>query len=286
MEKIKAYYALTKPGLVRGNLILTAAGFLFAAHGHITLQTIVLLLATLIGIFFVIASGCVFNNYIDRNIDRQMARTKDRALVMGTISGQHALIYAAVLGILGILTLVFFTNVLTLSLALIGFIFYVLLYTPMKHYSAHAALIGSLSGAVPIVVGYCAVTNNFDIPAALLFLMLIFWQMPHFYAIAIYRLNEYQAAHVPVFPLEKGIFKTKIYILLYIIFFSICCFLLFFWHFAGTIFGISSGILCLIWLSFSISGFTTTNDSRWARTMFFLSLIVIMSLSVLLALRM
>src|SRR5258708_1541786 len=95
---IKDYYSLTKPGIIYGNTITAIAGFFLASHGH---AGVGLLLATLIGLSFVIASGCVFNNYIDRDIDAAMARTKDRPLVIGRVSGRVAIIYGTILGILG-----------------------------------------------------------------------------------------------------------------------------------------------------------------------------------------
>jgi len=109
-QTVKAYYRLTKPGIIYGNAITALAGFLLASRGHID---IILGIATLLGISLVIASACVFNNYLDQGIDIKMARTKKRALVTGVIKGQAALVYAVILGIVGFTALAAYTNALT-----------------------------------------------------------------------------------------------------------------------------------------------------------------------------
>ena len=173
----KLYYQLTKPGIVYGNAIAAVSGFFLAAKGHINLQ---LFIGMLTGVCFVIASSGVFNNYIDRGIDRKMERTKKRALAAGLISVKSALIYGLALGIAGFAILSFFTNLLTVALGLIGVFFYLVMYGIWKRKSIHGTIIGSISGSIPLVAGYCTVTNRFDIGAGILFLILAIWQMPHF----------------------------------------------------------------------------------------------------------
>ena len=125
----KDYYQLAKPGLIFGNIVTVVGGFALAARGRIGFW---LFTATLIGILFVMASGCVFNNYIDRDIDRKMERTRDRALARGRISARGALAYGACLGFLGMLTFSFYTNVLATQIAFIGFFFYVFMYSSSR----------------------------------------------------------------------------------------------------------------------------------------------------------
>src|SRR5579872_1139906 len=167
---IRTYYLLTKPGIIMGNLITTVSGFALASRGHLDGW---LFLATLIGLGCVIASACVFNNYIDRDLDRKMARTKNRALVMGLISGRNAIYFAMILGVVGFIALILYTNLLAVIVAAVGFIVYVGLYSFWKTRTSYATLIGSVSGAVPPVVGYCAVSSQFDMGAALLFMILV-----------------------------------------------------------------------------------------------------------------
>ena len=195
MSILKEYYNLAKPGIVYGNVFTTLAAFLFASRWHFGGM---LFFATVVGIAFVIASACVFNNYFDRRLDAKMARTKSRALAAGTIPALAALVYGAVLGLLGLYLLYAQVNVLTAGIALFGFGVYVCVYTPLKPRSALALFVGAVAGAVPIVVGYTAVTNHFDLTALFLFACLFVWQLPHFIGIAMYRFEEYAAADVPL----------------------------------------------------------------------------------------
>lgn len=275
------YYLLTKPGIIVGNLITVVAGFLLASKGVIDFG---LFAYTLVGLTFIMASACVFNNYIDRHIDKKMARTKNRALVTGLISGSQAIFFALILGLIGTAVLFLFTNLLTVLVAGIGFCVYVFLYSLWKCRTLYGTAIGSLAGAVPPVVGYCAVTNRFDTGAMILFMILVFWQMPHFFSIALYRLEDYTAAEVPVLPVKKGAYQTKIHMVLYILGFMGTTLLLTTFHYTGYIYLTVSFILGLMWLLLGIKGFKSKDDQVWARHMFRLSLVVILALSVVIPL--
>ena len=201
--KIKYFWTLTKPGIIFGNLITVIGGFFLGSRGQIDNW---LFVATIIGTALVIASGCVFNNFIDRDIDKLMQRTKNRVLVKGLIAPYSAFLYATILGVFGLAILYLKTNLLALSIAFLGLFVYVIIYSLwQKRNSVYATLVGSISGAVPILVGYCAATNMFDLGAILLFLILSLWQMPHSYAIAIYRFNDSQQAAIPVLNKKKVI---------------------------------------------------------------------------------
>lgn len=204
---IKQYLQVTKPGIIFGNLISVIGGFLLAAKGNIDYP---LFGFTLLGVSLVVASGCVFNNVIDRDIDPKMERTKNRVMVTGLISPEVALVYGSLLGIAGFMMLFFGANPLAMWLAVMGFVVYVGIYSLyMKRHSVYGTLIGSLSGAAPPVIGYCAVTNEFDTGAFILLAIFSLWQMPHSYAIAIFRFKDYQAANIPVLPVVKGISVAK-----------------------------------------------------------------------------
>ncbi len=274
----KTYYRLTKPGIIYGNLITATAGFLLASKLKINAG---LLVATLIGIALVIASACVFNNYIDRGIDQKMARTKNRALVTGKISASTALLFGTILKLLGFLILLIGTNVLTALLGLVGFITYVAIYGFTKRRGPLGTIIGSIAGAMPPAAGYVAVTNHFDGGALILFLILVFWQMPHFYAIAMYRQDDYAAAGIPVLPVVKGSRTTKIQILIYIVAFILATFSLTALHYSGYIYMVVMLILGLIWLGKGIKGFNTIDDKQWGRQMFLFSLKVLMTFSIM-----
>jgi protoheme IX farnesyltransferase len=273
---LRTYFELIKPGIVHGNAMVAVGGFLFASDGQIDLRLFVLMI---VGLSLVMGSACVVNNCIDRDIDAVMKRTKKRATVTGEISIRHALMYAAVLGALGVACL-FFTNALALDLAIAGFFLYVVAYGIWKRRSPIGAVVGSLSGAIPPVVGYCAVTGRIDVAAVLLFIVLVSWQMPHFYSIAIYRAKDYKAARIPTLTLVKGVHNTKIHIVSYVAAFVLATSLLTIFHYAGiTYVGIMIALGGL-WLVRGVQGFWAKDNDAWARKMFGVSLLTIMGFSV------
>jgi protoheme IX farnesyltransferase len=270
---IKEYYSITKPGIIYGNAITVVAGFILASRGHIDWF---LLFATLAGLSLVVASGCVFNNYIDRDIDGIMERTKNRALVRGLVSPRSALVFGIFLGVFGIAILAFYTNLLTVAMSLVGLFVYVVVYSMwFKRTSVHGTIVGSISGAIPPVVGYLAVSNNFDFGAIILFFILALWQMPHSFAIAIYRLPDYTKAGIPVLPVKKGILVTKIQMLVYIALFVLATFVLVVFGYTRQIYFFTMVLFGLAWIGLSVKGFYTANDKLWARNMFIYSIVVI-----------
>lgn len=277
---IKKYFQLAKPGIIFGNAITTAGGFALASKRHID---IFLFIATLIGISLIIGASCVINNYMDRIADEKMARTKNRAFAKGTISVRNAFIYAGFLGLLGSFVLGFFTNFLSLAIALFGVFVYLVLYTVLKYRTSFGTLIGSIAGGVPPVVGYCAVSNRLDTGALLIFLILVLWQMPHFFAIAMYRIDEFASASIPVLPIKRGMHITKIHMLLYIIAFLIAAMMMTAFGFTGYLYLTVACLFGLGWLWLCIRGFKADNDKRWARKMFVYSLQVITFLSLMIS---
>jgi len=274
---MKTYYMLTKPGIIMGNVVTTAGGFALASKGHINYW---LFLATMVGLSFIIASAGVFNNYIDRAMDAKMSRTKNRAIVTGVISGINAILFGIVLGMVGVVVLAVYTNLLTVFVALAGFFVYLVLYAFFKYRSFYGTIVGSLAGAVPPVVGYCAVSNSLDAGALIIFMILVLWQMPHFFSIAIYRYDDYAAASIPVLPVAKGMYITKIHMVLYIIAFILTALLLTVTGYTGYAFSAVAILLGIAWLGLCLKGFSVDNDARWARKMFALSLVVIMGLCI------
>lgn len=277
---LKAYYQLTKPGIIYGNALTAAAGFFLASKGHISWR---LLLAMLIGLSLVIGASCTLNNVFDADIDAKMDRTKNRAMVSGKIAKTNAVVYGLCLLVFGILILYFYTTIAAMLAALAGVVFYLALYTPLKRLTVHGTLVGAIAGATPPVVGYCAVTNRFDGGAIILFLILVFWQMPHFYAIAIRRLNDYDAAGIPVLPAKKGIRTTKIQMLFYIVAFTVAAAALTFFKYTGYVYLTVAILLGLFWLAKGIKGFKVANDSLWAKKMFLFSLVVLTALCVIIS---
>ena len=274
--RVKTYYSLMKPGVLYGNALTAAAGFLLASRGHINIG---LFLALFFGSSLVIGSACVLNNYLDRDIDSVMERTKQRAVANGTIRGRNAVIFSILLGITGLILLLLYTNLLVVGIGVVGFIDYVVLYGMLsKRLSVHGTLVGSISGATPILAGYCAVTGRIDAGAIIVFLMLFLWQLPEFYSIAIYRHDEYKAAGVPVISVVKGIAHTKLQILLYTIAFVVTTLMLTVFGYTGYIyFGVMLA-LGLYWIWLALTGFKAADSDRWARRMFRFSLVMILAL--------
>ena len=165
-------------------------------------------------------------------------------------------------------------------MGLVGFGVYVGLYSLLKIHTQYATLIGSISGAVPPVVGYVAVSNRVDAGALLLFLLLVLWQMPHFYSIAIYSFDDYKAASIPVLPIVKGIPVAKVHMVLYIIAFMLSTAMLTLCGYMGYIYLTSASILGGAWLLLCLKGFKTTNDKLWARKMFAVSLVTIIGICI------
>ncbi|MHA3078915.1 heme o synthase [Acinetobacter sp. ANC 5502] len=275
---LKKYIFLTKPGILFGNFVTTLGGFFLAAQGSVD---ILLLLLTLLGTTLVVASGCVVNNFIDQDIDDKMERTQNRALVKKTIEPQAALIFATILGISGLSLLWFFVNAYATGFAVLGFIVYVCLYSLWsKRASIHQTVIGSISGACPPVIGYTAVAHEFDVAALLVFLAYAIWQMPHSWGIAIYRFDDYKRAGIPILPVARSIFRTKVESLIYVVLFAAVLNGLYCFGYTNVFFLITFNALCAYWLYLSIIGFKAKNDQVWAKRYFLYSVILITALSI------
>ena len=281
-QTIQTYFSLTKPGVLFGNALSAAAGFLLAAQGIIDIPQFLALVA---GSTLIIASACVLNNYFDRDIDSVMERTKKRAVAAGKVPGRNAVFFGLILGIVGFLILFLRTNIYVVILGAIGFADYLVLYGMLgKRRSMHGTLVGSISGAIPILAGYVAARGAIDTAGILAFLVIFFWQMPEFYSIAIYRYSEYKKARVPVISVVKGIEHTKKQILVYTLLFIIATLLLYFYSPVGRIYLGAMAVLNTIWLGIALQGFQAENTDKWARKMFRFSLIILLSFCALISL--
>ncbi|MEO7904989.1 MAG: heme o synthase, partial [Candidatus Saccharimonadales bacterium] len=243
-----------------------------------------LLLSLTIGTTLVIAGACALNNYLDQDIDQLMQRTKKRVLVTGEVSSRGALIFAVMLAVIGIGILSLWTNLLFVWVGVAGFVTYVWLYGALsKRRSIHGTLVGSISGAMPILAGYVAVSGSIDTAAVLLFIMIFAWQFPEFYSIAIYRFKEYKAAGIPLLPIVKGVKRTKVEIAIYTTVFVAATLSLTPLGYTGYIYFIVMAGLGLRWIILSARGFSTDDDDAWARKMFGFSMITILGLCVMLS---
>jgi protoheme IX farnesyltransferase len=274
----RPYLQLTKPGIVIGNLIAVTGGFLLGSRGHVDWVRGGLVA---LGVILVVASGCVVNNVIDRDIDGLMARTRNRPMVTGSVSVPFALLYGVMLGLAGMGVLFAGTRcVLPLALILVGYAVYVGLYSLyMKRNSIYGTLVGGIAGAMPPVVGYCAASGGFDAAAVTLMIMFGLSQMPHSYAIAIFRAQDYRVASIPVFPVVRGIAAAKRHMMAYIVAFTAATLMLGFLGYAGKVYMLAALVAGLYWFGLCLAGRTAANEARWARKIFFASIIIVTVLS-------
>ena len=280
-KTLKNYLLLAKPGMVLGNLISAAAGFFLASKGQIDG---VALAATLIGMSLVVASACVFNNCIDREIDRKMVRTRNRGLATGVVSLKSALSYAIILAVAGMALLCAATNLLSVVITLAGLVIYVVVYSLyMKRNSVYSTLIGSLAGAAPPLAGYCAVTGRFDMGAMILLSIFTLWQMPHCYSIAVYRLDDYAAAGIPVLPVKQGTAAARRHIVGYILAFMAATLMLTSGGYTGHSFFAVASVLVMCWLYLAWSGYKASDERLWAKKLFIFSILTISILSVMMS---
>lgn len=258
---------------------MAVSGFVLAAE-HFHVLSIRRFGGVVAGIGLVIASACVFNNFLDRGIDRKMSRTRRRALVTREISSPAALTFASFLGLVGFAVLALTTNRRTVLLNLVAILSYVFLYGWAKRKTVHGTLVGTVPGAIPPVAGYVAVSNKFDGGASLLFLILVFWQMAHFYSITLHRYEDYRNADLPVMPVRYGKQATKVQIIAYIIALAAALTCLTIFGYDGYVFLVLALSLCAYWLWRGLAD-NGQSSEKWGKRMFLTSLIVLIGLSIM-----
>lgn len=280
-QRTKSYLRLIKPGITISNTMSGAAGFFLAAS--IVTFSITAFIGAIFGIAFIIASACVANNVLDRDLDKRMKRTAKRDVATGTISIPRALAFSLVLAIAGFTLLAVWTNPLTVLLGAIAFIWYVAIYGIAKRTTAYSTIIGGVAGALPPAAGYTALTGRVDAAAIILFLILFFWQLPHFYAISMFRRDDYKEAGLPVWAVRYGMKSTKVQILMSVILYAVVASLLFFYGYVGVIYLVVSSALSIYWVYRGVVLYKKVDDVKWARTMFGISLMVLLAMCALIA---
>ncbi|KKZ90912.1 hypothetical protein B4147_0275 [Bacillus wiedmannii] len=226
---------------------------------------------TLIGSILVMGAAGAFNNLYDRDIDSIMERTKNRPTVTGEIKPKTVLWLGTLMAILGLFSLAL-TTLLAAFLGFLGLFFYVVPYTMWsKRRTIYNTEVGSISGAMPPLIGWAAIYPDITHPAILgLFLITVIWQMPHFYAIAIRRHDEYKTAKVPMLPVVKGVKRTYMQTNIYLIILIAMSFL-----FKSLSLGLMlvALLLSILWLVLSIFGYKKMDSEKWAKSMFVYSLL-------------
>jgi len=207
------YYELCKPNVVLLMLLTSVIGMLMATREMVPWQ--VLLFGNL-GIALCAGSAAAVNHLVDRRVDAVMARTHNRPIATGRIDALHATIFAAVLGLAGMIMLITLINALTAWLTLASLLGYAVVYTLfLKRATPQNIVIGGLAGAAPPLLGWTAVTNDIHGHALLLVLIIFAWTPPHFWALAIHRREEYAKVDVPMLPVTHGDRYTRVHVLLY-----------------------------------------------------------------------
>lgn len=215
LSQWRDYVALCKPKIVSLIVFTAIVGMFMATPGMVPLS--ILVFGT-IGIGLAAASAAAINHVVDHKIDSVMARTMRRPLPKGNVSIQGAIMFAFLLGALSMVILTYFVNILTAVLTALSLIGYGFVYSMfLKRATPQNIVIGGAAGAAPPVLGWTAVTGTLDPHSLLLFLIIFAWTPPHFWALAIYRRNDYASVDIPMLPVTHGVKFTRLHILLYTI---------------------------------------------------------------------
>lgn len=277
MTRMRPYLKLIKHGIILGNLMPVLAGFLLA-YAAVGQWQGLRLVYTLVGMMAVMISATVWNNIIDRDIDRHMARTKNRPLVNGEISLEIAVAIAVIASLIGFSVLYGLVNPLSGHLAMIGFVDYVIIYSLFfKRHSRLSIVVGSISGAVPPLVGYVALKGAMDVMVLCLFIIFSTWQIAHSYAIALYRKADYLATNIPMPPLFMSFARTQMRMLAYVSMMLLAVLYLAAFEVRG--FWLPSAMVITVaawWISLQRP--IRTDVEKWGKQQFIHSLWVIMAL--------
>ncbi|ANU13659.1 Heme O synthase, protoheme IX farnesyltransferase [Planococcus halocryophilus Or1] len=268
---LKDFLALIKIGIVNSNLITVFTGLWLAfqfSNRHF-LNELDILVYTIFGSALIIAGSAAMNNYIDTDIDPLMESKKGRPTVTGRFKPSAVLALAISFIVIGEIFL-FSASVSAGVLGIAGVFAYVILYSMWsKRRYVSNTIVGSISGAIPPLIGWAAVEPTLGVGAWALFLIMFIWQPPHFYALAMKRTEEYRAANIPMLPVIKGFHRTKKSMLAWVVMLFPLPFLL---MELGTGFIILATLLNIGWLVLAIRGFKAKDDLKWAKTMFIYSL--------------
>ncbi|WP_445353975.1 heme o synthase [Natronospira bacteriovora] len=254
------YLDLCKPKVVALIVFTAIVGMLLAVPGAVPLDLFVF---GTIGIGLAAASAAAINHFIDRRIDAEMARTRNRPLPTGHLKGWQVLTFASVLGALAMALLWFLVNPLTAVLTLASLVGYAIIYTVfLKRATPQNIVIGGAAGAAPPVLGWAAITGEVHPHALLLFLIIFTWTPPHFWALAIHRREEYAKVDMPMLPVTHGVHFTGWHIIFYTVLLILVTLLPWLTGMSGLLYLASAVILGVAFLAYTIA-LKRDPDSRW-----------------------
>ncbi|MFS0869333.1 heme o synthase [Paenibacillus xylanilyticus] len=268
----KMFFDTIKVGIIKSNLIAMLAGLCLALYVFDAsfIANIVPIILSVIGSSLIIGAAGVFNNLYDRDIDAIMERTRTRPTVTGQVDTKSGLILGITITVLGGI-LLYIASPSAAVFGILGLLLYVFPYTMWtKRTTIYNTEVGSLSGAVPPLIGWAAISpelGHFEIWALVVTMLL--WQMPHFYGIAIRRFDEYKAAGVPMLPVVKGIRRTYIQTNVYLVLLLLSSFL--FWPLSPFV-AIVAFLVSLAWLILSVATFDRKETKKWSHRMFIFSI--------------
>ena len=243
------YYEMTKPKVVLLLLLTALVGMCLAVEGALPLQQ---LIAGMFGIGLLSSAAAVINHVVDRNIDSKMARTYNRPVPKGKVTPQKALIFAAILSVVGFLALEVYVNRLTALLTLASLVGYAVIYTMyLKRATPQNIVIGGLAGAAPPLLGWTAMTGEIHGNALLLVLIVFTWTPPHFWALAIHREKDYAKAEIPMLPVTHGVEFTKTSILGYTVLLGLICLMPYLVGMSGLVYLIGATALNIAFLYYA-----------------------------------
>jgi protoheme IX farnesyltransferase len=266
-------------------ILLTAVVGMFLAVPAPYLPDLLLVLNASIGISMAAASAAVFNHVVDEQIDIQMSRTNQRPLPQGKVSRNQALVWGVFLGVVGLGVLQLFVNTITMVLTFISLIGYAVVYTMyLKRATPQNIVIGGAAGAAPPVLGWTAISGTQGIEYALLLFLIVFiWTPPHFWALAIHRVEEYRKVDVPMLPVTHGLAYTRTQILLYTVLLLLVTLLPYLSGMSGLIYLVSAVVLGLIFLMYAIKIYKNPDDNKiaWATFMFSINYLMLLFVALL-----
>ena len=262
----KSFFSLCKPR-VTSLIVFTAIIGMYMAKPAMVAMPISLLIATTIGVAFASGAAAAFNCLIEHKIDAIMARTRGRAIPTGQVSSTQTTVFATILGSTGLAVLYFYVNPLTMWLTFATFVGYAVIYTVfLKPATPMNIVIGGASGAMPPILGWAAVTNSVGPEALIMFLIIFVWTPPHFWALALYRREEYAKVGMPMLPVTHGEAFTLLHILLYTIILVAVSLMPYGMAMSGLIYLVSAIILNAIFMAYVIGLYRKYSDDLAKRT--------------------
>lgn len=256
LNTFAAYYEMTKPGITRMVVLSAAAGYYLgvsnAGEHFAEIGNVINFFLAMLGTALVSSGSCVLNNFMERDFDKLMKRTMLRPIPAGAVSPKAALVFGLFLGIIGVVALAF-VNILTVGLAILTFVLYVNIYTPLKRKTTFSLIVGGFPGALPALGGWTAATHTIGLGGLMFFALMFFWQMPHFLALSWMYKQDYERGGYEMLAVHDVTGKslarqTIVYILLLIPFTLALTFV----RETGMVYLAGASVLCAVFLYFSL----------------------------------